>query len=503
MIKYFLLLLFLIQLIYICTYVVLPIETLKKENYISPYTPNSPQDIIYSEQCSPIFTELDIGNPPQKIALLIELETNDYVIRSVHQEVKNISEVYQNKTLYDLSDSFLEKYSYFNENISTTFKSKGCQRRDIYYRYDEYEWPIAIETCPSNDTITFYKDIGMKSKTDKKSIYFDLVRYIKDNVTGILGLCLDGDRRTPSSFLRILKNNNFTNSYYWYFDFDSPKNEKGKLVIGSLLDELYGDKYDREDLNHGKANVGKVFWNLNFNKIFIKNSSETIDLKKDESELSFESNTILASYEYKQYFQKIIQNLLNEGKCFNDYFDSCKDLYNSKSNYSFYYCKNEKEVKEELKKIILPIQFSSIELNYTFEITIDDILKETKEYIFLKLIFQRWGGGWTMGRPFSLKYKFMFNPDIKQIAFYPKFKTKKGIQINWEIFIKVLIIIGLCIIFAILGIIVGKKLYGIKRKKRANEMNDDDYEYFSENKKTDGDNNNSNTGDNFNRNIIN
>ena len=54
--------------------------------------------------------------------------------------------------------------------------------------------------------------------------------------------------------------------------------------------------------------------------------------------------------------------------------------------------------------------------------------------------------------------------------------------INWNKVLKVCLIIGLCIIFAVLGIIIGKKLYGLKRKKRANEMNDDDYEYFSENK---------------------
>ena len=89
----------------------------------------------------------------------------------------------------------------------------------------------------------------------------------------------------------------------------------------------------------------------------------------------------------------------------------------------------------------------------------------------------------------------MFNPEIKEIGFYSKFKSKKGININWNQVKKISIIIGLCIICAILGIIIGKKLYGMKRKKRANEMTDDDYEYFSEKDKkgeneTNKDNNN-------------
>ena len=97
----------------------------------------------------------------------------------------------------------------------------------------------------------------------------------------------------------------------------------------------------------------------------------------------------------------------------------------------------------------------------------------------------------------------MFNPDIRQIGFYPKYKTKKGLDINWKIVFEILIIIGLCIIFSVLGIIVGKKLYGLKRKKRANEMNDDDYEYFSENTKDKDKDNAVESGNNYIRNIIN
>ena len=46
--------------------------------------------------------------------------------------------------------------------------------------------------------------------------------------------------------------------------------------------------------------------------------------------------------------------------------------------------------------------------------------------------------------------------------------------------VKIISIIALCIIFAALGIFIGKKIYGM-RKKRANELKDDDYEYFEEN----------------------
>jgi len=496
MYKEFLLLIFLEKLIYIYNYIVLPVDTVKQENLKSFYSPNSPKDIIYREHCSPLFAEIEVGTPPQKIPLIIKIKENDYVITSVHQEEKNISDYYNDKTLYDLSAQF----NHFNENNSNTYRYiESCQKREHFYRYED-EWPIAETTCPSYETFSFYKDIDMKSQIKKEKLYFDLVRYMKDNVTGVLGLNLFNDRRTSSSFLSVLKRNNLTNNYYWYFDFNSAKDEKGKLIIGALLDEIYEDKYDRNDMTNANINLGYLYYTLNFQKIVIKNKTEPINFEDDKCELNFDINTVVLGIEFKKYYQSILNDLYIKGKCINDSFDQCEDLYSYKSEHLFFYCKNEKEVKEELQKLILPIQFYSTELDYIFEITNDDILKESGEYIFIKLLFNKFGGRCILGKPFSLKYKFIFNPDMKGVSFYPKFKTRKGVEINWSIVLKILLIIGLCIIFAVLGIIIGKKLYGMKRKKRANEMNDDDYEYFSESKK---DSENENIENNLIKNEIN
>jgi len=207
----FLLLIFLDILIYIYNYIVLPIDTINQENIKSLYSPNSPQDIIYREHCSPLFAELEIGTPTQKIPLFIKIKENDYIITSVHHENKTVPDYYINKTLYDLSD----KFSHFNENNSGTYLYiENCQKREQYYIYeDEDEWPIAETTCPSYETFFFYKDIDMKNQIKKEKLYFDLVRYTKDNVTGVLGLNLFNNQRTSSSFLSVLKRNNLTNNY--------------------------------------------------------------------------------------------------------------------------------------------------------------------------------------------------------------------------------------------------------------------------------------------------
>ena len=490
------------QIFYIRSYIVLPIETLKKENYKSSYTPNSPKDIISNEYCSSFFTELEIGTPPQKIPFLVKMKTNDYVITSIHPMTKNASDYYINKTLYDFSENFLKNYDFFNENKSNTFSSKFCEDRNRKYKHDyEDEWPIAEETCSSYETVYFYENINMKNKKKENNLYFDLVRSIKDNITGIIGLSLSHDSRTQNCFLNILKKNNISENYYWFFDFDSPKKEKGKLVIGTTLDKIYKKEYSNKILNYAEGNQGTIFWSIKFDKIFIKeNSSNIIQLKgSSNNELNFDTNVIIAPYEYREYFKMLINDLYIEGKCFNDTFYGCQDLYSSKGELIFFYCKNEKETLNELKKLILPIYFYSNKLNYTFEISNSDILQESGNYIFIKILFEKYGGYWNLGKPFALKYKFMLNPDIKEIGFYSKdFVKNKPFN---KLLILIPVIIGLCIICAIVGVILGKKLYGLKRKKRANEMNDDDYEYFSDDKKKSKENDDKKNNNNYNNSL--
>ena len=86
---------------------------------------------------------------------------------------------------------------------------------------------------------------------------------------------------------------------------------------------------------------------------------------------------------------------------------------------------------------------------------------------------------WNLGKPISLKYQFIFNPDIKNVYFYKSLKKEE--DENNYLVLKIMGVIALCIIFGVLGVILGKKIYGI-RKKRANELKDDDFEYFSEQK---------------------
>ena len=293
------------------------------------------------------------------------------------------------------------------------------------------------------------------------------------------------DRRTMSSFLYLLKNKELIDNYNFFFDFDASNNKEGKLIIGSFPDELYNNNLKRNDLYYSTSEKGFFYYNIRFNKIYITDNNTLIyNIEDKDCELDFDHDAIMAdTYYYKKILEDYLQDLINEQKCFSSEFSGCADFYETiKQDISFFYCKNVGNIIEELKKRILPIKLFTHEYNnYTFEINSDDILVKKGDYIFIKIVFPAFSYTWTLGKPFSLKYKFIFNPDIRKIGFYVNSKNKDEIgKRNNKIlkyFLCILLIIVLIAIFVIVGIILGKKLYGLKRKKRANEM-DDEYEYF-------------------------
>ena len=116
-------------------------------------------------------------------------------------------------------------------------------------------------------------------------------------------------------------------------------------------------------------------------------------------------------------------------------------------------------------------------LNYTFEFTKEDLfLEKSDKYIFL-VIFRDYETTFTLGKILLRKYVFTFNQIDKTIGFYINTKKKTDDGSN-NTLAKILIGVGVVIIFAVGGIILAKILYGKSRKKRKNEL-DDNYDYSS------------------------
>jgi len=202
--------------------IILPIETLSSDNY-KIISNNSHQRIMGLPLYRNIFTVLEIGTPIQKIPLIIDSKKHIFEITSFSQYNKNI-----NNAIYNFSLIF-NKYDFYNENASSTFKTKGC-RKSVSIISDH------LYDCASNDTIYLNKNLDEKIKIEQ--FQFNMVKNRDENITGILGLGLfDKYEYIDKCFTNILKNRNIIHNYNWYFSFNSWNDTNGKLIIGSLPHE--------------------------------------------------------------------------------------------------------------------------------------------------------------------------------------------------------------------------------------------------------------------------
>jgi hypothetical protein len=456
-------------LINIHSNIVLPLETLSRDNYKIYYDINTPKDIIDKENRNNFFTVFSIGNPVQNIPLMINPESSYYIITSVHPVIN--STIDPNKNYYNFSSDFLTEYDFFDENLSRTCKINWC-RESEYYR--------AEECCSVNDSILFYEDINMKIK-NFRNVTFEMMRNVADNITGEIGLNMyDKQDRIYNTFLGRLKNNKLITNYVWYFDFESWNSPKGKLVIGSSPHEDYPNSYSRDDLIIMNTKFDEEFFKISIDDVYIMDGGKQIKFNNNV-DLRFDSNIIVGDIRYKKHILSKLSNLINEGLCFSDTIKD--DKYFNDMN--FFYCKNEENVKKVLDIIFSPIYLESKIFAFHFEITNQEILKVEGKYIYIQILFHDLLRKWTLGKLFSLKYKFVFNQENKQIGFYKKLKEiDNEIQTDYNLLIKIIIIVVLSIILISLGVLIGRYFYK-SRKKRANELSDEDYEYCSTNNKDD------------------
>ena len=123
-------------------------------------------------------------------------------------------------------------------------------------------------------------------------------------------------------------------------------------------------------------------------------------------------------------------------------------------------------------------------LNYSFHFTSEDLWGEKNGFKYLKIIKQKYNNEyWFLGKPFFEKYQLVFDYDNKKIGLYSKIFSDNDINEDknngHNIIIYVLIIIGLSIIIVGLIFLIIKIYKKFPKKKKANELIDDNYVYES------------------------
>ena len=136
----------------------------------------------------------------------------------------------------------------------------------------------------------------------------------------------------------------------------------------------------------------------------------------------------------------------------------------------------------------------------TFILTYEDLFKIKGDKIYFLIYFRNYNFGdyFEFGKIFLQKYSFTFNQETKMIGYYnfdlPGGKNKNNKDITDEqneennYFENIYLWLGISAIiigFAALGFFIGKIIYNKVRKKRINEVDDDNYFYNSQQNKED------------------
>ena len=462
------------------SYVILPLEYLPKEHYkFFPKEGQSetPQLIVKELFYKRLITYLNIGTPLKSQMMLLDTDSFEFFLTSLnppaisHKENK-ISDFYQ----------FGENL-FYNESQSTSYKEEEC----LEHEHDVYD-----EICYSKDKIKF----NFGNYTSIIDFPIKVLRGEDERIPGLIGLSVNGTITYGSkNFLTELKLYNLIKDYYYFFDFEtfSPINSqiKGNLVIGDLPHNIFPEKYSKEDFVIIKSNEHSSFWSYPMKKIEIKSKTKKdIQITNTRVHTFYEFYHIIGTPEFWNEIRELfINKLIKENKCFVGHFS--QNLYSYDDLY-FYYC--DISVEKILYNNLYSIEFYSKNIDFIFELNKDELYFKKGNYIYFNvLFFEHQYNDWILGQIFTSKYHFVFHTDSRQISFYKKINSKNG-EIKPKIinnseekdnkrFLTYMVVIAFVfiVIGIIIGIVIGIKFLKNRKKKKAEELVDDDYDYTPKN----------------------
>ena len=155
----------------------------------------------------------------------------------------------------------------------------------------------------------------------------------------------------------------------------------------------------------------------------------------------------------------------NKDKC------SYNEIEFNKQKYFYYECDNDTNIDD-----FEPIVFIHQELEYNFTLDKNDLFIDFNNKKYFLVVFKNayYEERWILGKPFVKKYQFVFDYDAKIMLFYDNKNDEsmnKDQKYDNQVFLYILLII-LGILVLTLGIYIGKKFFGKKKKKKANELED-------------------------------
>ena len=329
-----------------------------------------------------------------------------------------------------------------------------------------------------------YKDLNLKKKT-----LFDIEFIHSSNDTHICffaGLLISDSYKNINLIHQLKKLIN-SNSYSWSLKFTS--HDEGVLIFGDIINnsqlEFYNDNIEDNyiSLNIPTYSLDTMSWKFFFEKIYF---GDYVIKPQDEIYffINLERRYITVP---RRYFYDIKTQYLLTDESYSDT-DFKFICFEEEIEFFFHgiYCKKNEylQLTDNFKKLPnLNLYGYKLGINLTF--TPQELFLEKNDNLYFYIAYSvQENDDWYMGTIFFEKYLTVFNNDAKMLSIL-KLNNKnknesKDNKTYQSILIIVLIIVLSALIFGFLGIYYGKLRYN-QRKKKANELSDDEYDYTAAN----------------------
>jgi len=419
-----------------------------------------------------LILELNIGSPPLKLDCLLNQYSSYFNFINIDLDTKPIIN------------------GYYTPYKSSSFSLEANTANDLFYFNNE------------KYNLNFLMNVN---KTNSFYIYYNFIPEIGLNASST-NLIYDLKRKD------IISQNMFTIKYS-----NNLNEEEGEFIIGEDLcecDLFYSNNYTYIKSyfkNNFSFEMNSIYASDNNdeinNKIINDNISQFYQIeKKRKGILNINSGFIIGTEDFMNYIEDIyFKELIEKNICLKHLAKLNED--NKGTEYYIYNCYESmlKGVSSKMYAVnyyerFPKIIFNSNTLGKYFELQKEDLFKAHFSKFYFLIIFQKSNNSsqkdendiWYLGQPFIKKYPFSINYDSKTIGFYFKKDKEKEIIENtknkiekMENYTKIKTIIKyIGIILISLGALYAAYYIGLKarekRRKRANEMKDDDFEYIPE-----------------------
>ena len=399
-----------------------------------------------------LYTTIEMGNPPQEIKVLITYEDCGYKIGLAKKCIND--------------SNYL---SHYDRNISKDFNFT-----DIY-PYHMYEF--GSDSCSAEDSIHLFTDTKLKKYEYFKKLGFYLGSDTDQPLCGVIGLSMNNYQNYCPllSFISNLKLRDIIENYKWILNYTS--DDEGQLIIGINMKDVI-PKFDENKLFSIYSRKTGGSWSFDFDRIIIGDNLDEITYSEQWIEIISDFSFLIGSEKYRKYIEEYFYDEFEKGICSQNIY-----FYEFNKNYYIIECDKEKVSKEMIKNFP-SLTFINRKLGTDIYFDGKQLFTETKYKYFFNVIFSVFEGSlWKFGQLFLKNYPVMMNLDQEVIEIYnSKEEDDNGKNSkNFSTGLLTLYIILIIVLVSITGVtcyFLGKYLNKM-RKRKANELSDDEYDYTS------------------------